>query len=151
MLLCVVEFRKRIKRSWTGIGVVVGVVFLGLSVLIYSFDVSFKGMNFLLGIIACIAVILIIAGTFQGGNQNIVFGFLAKYTMPIFVMHTLFAAPLRSVLLKLGIGNAVIHVVLGIAISFIGPIIAAWIMEKTVYLEFFLYPWKVINRVKRSH
>ena len=150
MLLSVVEFRKRIKGSWICIGTVVGVVFLGLSVLVYGFDVSFKGMSFLLGIIACIAVILIIAGTFRGGNQNRVFGFLAKYTMPIFVMHTLFAAPLRSVLLKFGIGNAVIHVVLGIAISFIGPIIAAWIMEKTVYLEFFLYPWKAIKKIKKA-
>jgi hypothetical protein len=29
--------------------------------------------------------------------------FLAKYTMPIFLMNTLFAAPLRSLLMKIGI------------------------------------------------
>lgn len=58
-------------------------------------------------------------------------------------MHILFAAPMRFVLLKVGIENAVIHVVLGLSISFIGPIIAAWIMEKTKCL----YPSKFIRKV----
>ena len=75
-------------------------------------------------------------------------GFLAKYTMPIFLMHTLFAASLRAVLLKIGIKNAVVHVVLGLGISFAGPIIAAWIMKKTKLLEFFLYPNKFFGRAK---
>ena len=65
--------------------------------------------------------------------------------MPIFLMHTLFAAPLRTLLFKFGIENAVIHVTLGIAISFAGPIIAAVIMEKSKWLEFFLYPGKFIK------
>lgn len=72
--------------------------------------------------------------------------FIAKYTMPIFLMHTLFAAPMRSLLLKIRIENAVIHVALGLGISFVGPIIAAWIMKKTKYLEFFLYPNKFMGK-----
>lgn len=74
------------------------------------------------------------------------FSILAKYTMPIFLMHTLFAAPLRAVLLKMGIQSSAIHVILGIAISFIGPMIAAIIMRKSKCLEFFLYPGKFIKR-----
>ena len=66
--------------------------------------------------------------------------------MPIFLMHTMFAASTRAVLLKLGIGSSVIHVVLGLGISFVGPIIAAWIMKKTKWLEFFLYPNKFVKR-----
>ena len=57
----------------------------------------------------------------------------------------LFAAPLRTVLFKVGIQNAVIHVTLGIAISFIGPMIAGIIMKKSKWLEFFLYPGKFIK------
>lgn len=60
-------------------------------------------------------------------------------------MHTLFAAPTRAVLLKVGVTNAAAHVVLGLGISFVGPIVAAWVMKKTKYLEFFLYPNKVIK------
>ena len=66
--------------------------------------------------------------------------------MPIFLMHTLFAAPLRAILVKVGIENAAIHVVLGLGISFAGPIVAAWIMKKTKWLEFFLYPNRALQR-----
>ena len=98
------------------------------------------------GIAACVAVILMAAGAEGGFGRGV--DFLAKYTMPIFLMHTLFAAPTRAVLLKLGIGSSVIHVVLGLGISFVGPIIAAWIMKKTKWVEFFLYPNKLIEKQK---
>lgn len=78
-------------------------------------------------------------------QQNKLFKFLSRYTMPIFLMHTLFAAPLRSVLLKVDISNSMIHVISGIMISFAGPIVATEIMKKTKILEFFLYPGKFIK------
>ena len=62
------------------------------------------------------------------------------------LMHTLFAAPTRSVLLKMGVTNAVVHIVLGLGISIAGPIIATWIMKKTKWLEFFVYPNMFIKR-----
>ena len=49
--------------------------------------------------------------------------------------------------MKIGIENAVIHVVLGLGISFVAPIMAAWVMKKTKWLEFFLYPNKFIRKV----
>ena len=49
--------------------------------------------------------------------------------MLVFLMYTLFATPLRAVLLRLGVQNAVMHVTLGIVISFVGPIIAAEVMK----------------------
>lgn len=96
--------------------------------------------------LACVAVILMVEGVERRFGRGM--DFLAKYTMPIFLMHTLFAAPLRSVLMKVGIENAVIHVVLGLVISFTGPIIAAWIMKKTKWLEFLLYPNKILMKAR---
>ena len=61
-------------------------------------------------------------------------------------MHTLFAAPMRSALMKVGIENAFVHIVLGLSISFVGPIVAARIMKETKWLEFFLYPNKVLPK-----
>lgn len=61
-------------------------------------------------------------------------------------MHTLFEAPLRIMLLKLGIHNTGIHIVLGIAISFIGSVVVAVIMKKTKWLEFFLYSGRFVIR-----
>lgn len=88
---------------------------------------------------------MLVVEIFEYRKQSVIFGILAKYTMPIFVMHTLFAALFRTVLFKAGIQNGAVHVALGIAISFVGPIFAAWIMKKSKWLEFFLYPVKFVK------
>ena len=59
-------------------------------------------------------------------------------------MHTIFAAGLRAVLLKIGIMNSVVHIVLGIAVSFVGPIIAIEIMKR-MKLDIFVYPANYIK------
>lgn len=125
-------------------GMICGVLFIILSIMVYTAEISSSAVSFAMGLLACVAVIMLVADFEEKFGKGL--DFLAKYTMPIFLMHTLFAAPMRSVLLKVGIENAVAHVVLGIGISFAGPIIAAWIMKKTKWLEFFLYPNKVLQR-----
>lgn len=127
-------------------GIVIGLLFLALSVVVYMTSIQNSAVSFALGLIACIAVILLVVAYEEKTGKAM--EFLAKYTMPIFLMHTLFAAPLRSVLLKFGITNAAVHVVLGLGISFVGPIVAAWIMKKTKWLEFFLYPNKFFRKAK---
>ena len=124
-------------------GTILGLLFVILSVVVYAAGISGGAISFIMGLLACVAVILMVTDFEEKLGRGM--DFLAKYTMPIFLMHTLFAAPIRSVLLKLGIGSSVIHVVLGLGISFIGPIIAAWIMKKTKWLEFFLYPNKFVK------
>ena len=126
-------------------GTICGLLFIILSIVVYMAEISGSAISFALGLLACIAVIMMVAGFEEKFGRGM--EFIAKYTMPIFLMHTLFAAPLRSVLIKIGIESAVIHVVLGLVISFAGPIIAAWIMKKSKWLEFFLYPNKFIRKV----
>lgn len=126
-------------------GMVIGLLFLGLSIAVQMVDIRNSAVPFALGLMACATVILLVAGFEEKSGK--VMGFLAKYTMPIFLMHTLFAAPMRSVLLKIGVTNAAVHVALGLGISFAGPIVAAWIMKKTKWLEFFLYP----NKLMKNH
>ena len=126
-------------------GMMCGVLFIILSIMVYTAEISSSAVSFVMGLLACVAVIMMVAGFEEKFGRGM--EFIAKYTMPIFLMHTLFAAPLRSVLIKIGIESAVIHVVLGLVISFAGPIIAAWIMKKTKWLEFFLYPNKFIRKV----
>ena len=126
-------------------GTILGLLFIILSIVVYTAEISGSVISFTMGLLACVAVILMVANSEEKFNKGM--DFLAKYTMPIFLMHTLFAAPMRSMLLKMGITNAVVHIVLGLGISFAGPIIAAWIMKKTKWLEFFLYPNKFIRKV----
>lgn len=127
-------------------GMICGVLFIILSIMVYTAEIISSAVSFVMGLLACVAVIMMVAGFEEKFGRGM--EFIAKYTMPIFLMHTLFAAPLRSVLMKVGIENAVVHVVLGLGISFAGPITAAWIMKKTKWLEFFLYPVDYIKRNK---
>lgn len=142
MGICTFNVQMKGKRAQ---GTIFGLLFIILSIVVYTAEISGSVISFAMGLLACVAVILMVADyeeKFGRGMDS-----LAKYTMPIFLMHTLFAAPLRSVLIKVGVTNAVAHVVLGLGISFAGPIIAAWIMKKTKWMEFFLYPNKLIRKV----
>ena len=142
MSVCAFNVELRGKKLQ---GTVIGLLFLGLSVAVYMVDIQNSAVSLVLGLLACAAVILLVADFEEKSGKAM--GFLARYTMPVFLMHTLFAAPLRSVLLKIGISNTANHVVLGLGISFAGPIAAAWIMKKTKWLEFFLYP----NKLMKNH
>mgnify|MGYP000860062203 FL=1 len=142
MSICVFNIQPKSKRVQ---GTIFGLLFIILSIAVYTVEISSSVISFAMGLLACVAVILMVAGFEDKFGR--VMNSLAKYTMPIFLMHTLFAAPVKSVLSKMGITNTVVHIVLGLAISFAGPIIAAWIMKKTKWLEFFLYPNKFIRKV----
>ncbi|MBC8596486.1 acyltransferase family protein [Qingrenia yutianensis] len=140
MSICVFNVQLKGRKVQ---GMICGVLFIILSIMVYTAEISSSAVSFVMGLLACVAVIMMVVGFEEKFGRGM--DFLAKYTMPIFLMHTLFAAPMRSVLLKLGIGSSVIHVVLGLGISFVGPIIAAWIMKKTKWLEFFLYPNRFVK------
>lgn len=127
-------------------GITGGLVFLVLSICPEKILLDNKPGSLVLGLLACFSIISLIK-VVSDKKQSKIVQFLSKYTMPIFLMHTLFAAPLRSVLLKLGIDNAVIHIICGLGISFAGPIIAAEILNRVKYLDIIIYPNKYI-RVK---
>ncbi len=145
MCISVWNIKAYIKKSMIIIPIVTGVVFGVLSVLIYKANMQHAMASFIMGLIACCSIIMMVMILFKGGKQVEVFAYLSKYTMPIFLMHTLFAAPVRIILLKAGIWNAAVHVVLGLLISFVGPIVAMAIISKSKRLEFFLYPGKFIK------
>lgn len=148
MCLCLIDIRRFFKRKTS--------FFMGFSMLIFFVVCSVlrwkdvrEVLYFLFGVVACVATVLCFGYLFRDNMQNRLFGIGAKYTMPIFLMHTIFAAGLRIVLLKMGIMNEIVHVTLGLTISFLGPIIAAMIMKKLKCLEFFIYPTKYIKFSKK--
>ena len=124
-------------------GTASGLLFIFLSVAVYRSTIQSDVISFIMGMLACATIVILTTSCERKFGR--VMDFVAKYTMPIFLMHTLFAAPVRSILMKVGIENAMVHIVLGLEISFVGPTIAAWIMKKTKWLEFFLYPIAILN------
>ena len=146
MCLCVWNVKACIKKNMVVIPIIIGSAFTALSVLIYKANIQHAMVSFLMGLIACFSLIMMVMMGFKNGKQTAVLAYLSKYTMPIFLMHTVFAAPMRSMLLKVGICNAAVHVTAGLIISFAGPIAVAEIFKRNKWLEFFLYPGKLIKR-----
>lgn len=137
MMLTRVKLEK--CRMYRTVGAIAGALFIVASIWIYSMD---NGMiAFGMGLLACAAVVLLMIGC----KEVRVVSSFAKYTMPIFLMHTLFAAPLRTVLMKVGVTNSIVHVVLGIAISFVGPIVAIKVMEM-LKIDFLVYPKRLAKK-----
>ncbi len=134
-----------IKLANIIVGISLLIVFVMGSVLMFVRNTNFVGKSLVLGLVACYSIVCIIYNMFKDGKQNRVFEFSARYTMPVFLMHTIFAAPLRSVLIKAGITNLAVHIIAGIVISFVGPIVAMVVMVKLKPLDFVVYPMKYIR------
>lgn len=128
-----------------GPALAMGTLFLAAGVAVFLQGRHGVLLSFALGLLACVAVILIVAALEEKMERCRLFDCLSAYTMPIFLMHTLFAAPVRIVLLKIGIENPMIHIAAGLVASFAGPMVAAILMKKLKYPEFFLYPGKFIK------
>lgn len=137
----VIAFGDLHKYFSKTLGLIFGTAFFIASLWSYTADNEF--LSFAMGLMACAAVFMMVADCRDVKSLSR----FAKYTMPIFLMHTLFAAPCRVLLIKLGITNAFIQVVLGILISFVGPIVAMIILEK-IKLDFLVYPGKLIKKGK---
>lgn len=66
--------------------------------------------------------------------------FSRKNTLPVFLMHTIFSAGIRSILCRIGIANLGVHMIFGIAGGILLPIAAAEIMRKFRWMYFFISP-----------
>lgn len=141
MALCVYEFKP--KKSYLFAGCAAFSIFTALSIVKYHFEFTSKPVAFLLGLIAVISIFMMFSDS--NVKRGKITEFLIKYNLPIFLMHTIFAAGIRVVLMKIGINQWYIHIPLGLVATFIGPAIAAFIMNKTKYLEFFIYPTRLIK------
>lgn len=134
---------ERLPKCQIGI---VGMILFSLIGLYYiNLKIDIPIIPFVLGVIACVSVILIVIENAKLIERFSIINYLSKYTLPIFLMHTIFAAPVRIALLKIRVDNFAIHAILGIAASFICPIIVQKIFDKTKYLSFTVYPNKFIK------
>lgn len=106
-------------------------------------------VSFFISLIACFSVIGTIGWLYRKNEQTPLFKILSKYTMPIFLMHTIFAAGIRAVLLKINITNSAGHLIAGLIASFVLPIIAQLIMDK-IHLDIIIYPLRYIKIGKKK-
>ena len=138
------------KEKVTFLKVLPWLSFIPCSILIYVFGIYFPGLDLIMGTLGIGMTVTLSAFAarkiFRRGST----AYLVKYTMPIFLMHTMASPAARAVLLKAGITSAPVHLAAGMAAGIILPVTVAYIMKKTVALEFFLYPLKTAKKLKKK-
>lgn len=100
-----------------------------------------------IGIVGSIALISLLS------HLDVIKRFLlwiCKYSFPIYLLHTIFTSGIRIVLFKFGIRTYGIHVICGLVLGIILPFFTACIFDRFKPLNFFFYPSKTINALKKE-
>ena len=119
------------------------------SILIYF--IKDKINNYVYGLISiyfAIAGIYICINIFRNIKRSIFMDTFKKYTFQIYLMHTIFAAGIRIILLKSGITKYLIHFLLGIIFSIYIPVLISIISNKIVYTNYLFYPIRTMEELK---
>ncbi len=77
--------------------------------------------------------------------------FVNKYSFQIYLLHTIFTAGTRIILLRMNITQWWIHVILGTACGLVFSVLAAAIAKKVKFLDFFFFPAKAYTLKKELH
>jgi len=134
------------KKSKLADGIAVGMVILAciLSYFVYSTPTDNAKAQFIFASI----FVLVITYFFQSKEQYKIDGLVnhsAKYFMPVYVLHTIVAAGVRTVLLKIGISSGILHFMIGFSVSVFVPIVIYIIAEKQWWLLFWFEPIKAMK------
>lgn len=144
MALSVWEYKPMKKHL--PLGIIGLLLFTVGSVIVFALSNTNKAAYFILGLLAVCSIFILFSCTdIPSGKLTKI---IIKYNLPIFLMHTIFAAGIRIILVKIGINQWYIHIPVGIVATFAGPVIAAFIMDKTKIFNILLYPEKTIKGLK---
>lgn len=148
-----------IKESYKNRNVVISTIFFVLLGLIYCYILQNKIIEnsiivlfkFLLAILGIIINVRIFKNSVETIKKYKVINTISKYTFPIYLMHTIFSAGIRIVLLKIGINNFYIQFIFGFIFGIICPIIVAKILENLKYGNIILYPIKTLKELRNNY
>ncbi|MEZ7616188.1 acyltransferase [Streptococcus sp. 27098_8_73] len=115
-----------------------------------TFYISYDrpGLN---GLIFPVSVILAMASypilnTVKGFGEY--FRKIGKDSLVIYLLHAPIVSVTRITLLKLGVGNVFLHVILGLLMGWFGSIIILYVAKKIPYGDFVFYPMKYLKKQK---
>lgn len=141
-IICAYKHVLPTKRT----ALVAALAFIATDIAIYFCDINNELINTILtfsGIIASTGFFVWFAS--KKNKTPLGWELLAKYMLPIYLLHTIFAAGIRIILIRFGIMSVWIHLVMGLLFSFGGPIICGVIAERIRILNVFFYPSKTIK------
>jgi peptidoglycan/LPS O-acetylase OafA/YrhL len=105
-----------------------------------------KELIMVAGICSSIAFISIVA---KIGVVAKFLDFINKYSFQIYLLHTIFTAGIRIVLMRLNINQWYIHLVAGCICGLVCSVIAAIIAEKVKVFNICFFPSKTLKKIKK--
>lgn len=134
------------KKSKLADGIAAGIIMLTciLSYFVYGTPTNNAKAQFIFAGI----FVLVITYFFQSKEQYKSDGLVnhsVKYFMPVYVLHTIVAAGIRTVLLKIGISSGILHFMIGFWVSVFVPMFIYMIAEKQWWLLFGFEPIKAMK------
>lgn len=146
-----VDFKSLTKlRTWAKYLVVILHIITGIIfILLKKIEAPFiKEIMILFGIYSSIMFISILQNCKDIAHF---LDFVSKYSFQIYLLHTIFTAGTRIILLRLNITQWWIHILLGTAIGLAFSVLAAVISKKVKFLNFFFFPAKAYALKKELH
>ena len=134
------------KKSKLADGIAAGIIMLTciLSYFVYGTPTNNAKAQFIFAGI----FVLVITYFFQSKEQyksDRLVNHSVKYFMPVYVLHTIVAAVIRTVLLKIGISSGILHFMIGFWVSVFVPMFIYMIAEKQWWLLFGFEPIKAMK------
>lgn len=140
MAISFFDLKILFERKWVWISI----LFIPITIITFGNTVE----SIVAFLISCLGILFIIVISLR--LKYIEWFDLSKYFLHIYLLHTIFAAGMRSILLKFGIQNFWIHLFFGILASILFPIIIGELAKRNNFIDFFFEPYKVINkRIKK--
>lgn len=129
----------------------IGISFVGLSIICYVFENN----NSYTFILLVLKIVLAVLGSYEvlsiiKKNNGKVLNIFGKYSFQIYLMHTIFSAFIRIVLIKFGIYNFFIHFTLGMIFGVGIPIVISIISNRIVYTNIFIFPLRTFKQIKNK-
>ena len=126
--------------------------FTGVSLSIYFFRNTneTKTVRFAISILLVLFCLYLFMWISKGSDGRIV-SRLRNYVLPVFLMHTIFAAGARIAMLKVGIRAMPIHIFVGLIASFALPMLVYMFVKNKWYLLIFIEPLKAWKMRKQKN
>ena len=143
-----VDFSRLAKLPvWAKCLVVAAHLAVGVALVIFGRieSAGFKEFMILFGIYSSIMFISMIQD-FKPISKFLLF--INKYSFQIYLLHTIFTAGIRIVLIRVNVTQWWIHVIVGTVCGIVFSVLAAVIAKKTKYLDFFFFPAKTLKKLK---
>lgn len=138
--MCVSWFGLQKRFSYAGI-ILLAAFFVLMYFSVFK-GVSSEPLNIVMIVLSTVGLLLLVGKCSQGKSEKKPLTFLSGEIMPIFLMHTIFSAGARILLIRAGVTNAAVHIIIGFAASVILPIAADLILRK-IKLDVIYYPTRL--------